>query len=172
MADGVTAGTVTFSGTGYTLNSATDGATLTVNTGVVATVGATINTNLNNATGAFSVAGGQTLLVNGGISGSNGLTKSDAGILSLGGTNTYAGTTTINAGTLSLASPTYRYYQFTPTMNNGGGTGAYQMSEFHYLNGATAVDTGTNPANPATTHNGITVTNPGGTNAVNAGEAP
>ncbi len=46
------------------------------------------------------------LLVSGTITGSGGLTKSGAGVLTLGGSNTYTGATTLNQGVLNIASAT------------------------------------------------------------------
>ena len=44
------------------------------------------------------------LTINGPISGSGGLVKTSAGVLTLGGANTYSGPTTINAGTVKIAA--------------------------------------------------------------------
>ena len=70
-------GTLTFSGTSVTL-------TLGANT---LTVRGAFDTSIANA-----------------ISGAAGITKTGAGTLTLGGNNTYGGSTTINAGTLALTS--------------------------------------------------------------------
>lgn len=56
---------------------------------------------LGNAV-SVEVAGNTTLTISGDISGSNYLTKTGAGTLSLAGTNTYTGGTTINNGTLKV----------------------------------------------------------------------
>jgi autotransporter-associated beta strand protein len=70
------------------------------------------------ATGAFTIArqvslepgggtvdtNGNNIVVSNAITGSGGLTKAGAGILTVSGANAYAGGTTINAGTLRLAS--------------------------------------------------------------------
>lgn len=53
---------------------------------------ATINTN------------GHDITINGSISGSGSLTKAGTGILTFGGNNSYAGTTTISAGTLQVGN--------------------------------------------------------------------
>ncbi len=63
-------------------------------------------TTLNAGGGTFDVATGTTLTQNGGIDGSDGLTKTGAGTLVLGGTNTYQGGTTINAGVLAISAVT------------------------------------------------------------------
>ncbi len=65
------------------------GLTVTLNVG-----GGTIDTNANNVTFANAI----------GNSGTGGLTKTGTGTLTLAGANTYTGTTTINNGTLSVAS--------------------------------------------------------------------
>lgn len=60
-----------------------------------------------NSTGAVSIDdGGQDILLGYAVNGSNtgGLTKKGAGKLTLSGTNTYTGTTTVSGGTLALAS--------------------------------------------------------------------
>lgn len=61
---------------------------------------------LGQGGGAFDVVGGATLGWNGAISGAagNALTKLGEGTLVLGGVNTYAGDTRVNAGTLRLGT--------------------------------------------------------------------
>jgi autotransporter-associated beta strand protein len=92
-----------------------NGGTLSPNTGAV---GATFMTGLTTANvrngGAIINTSGQDLtigqaLLHSALGGDaaidGGLTKNGAGILTLTGANTYTGTTTVNAGTLSLANP-------------------------------------------------------------------
>jgi autotransporter-associated beta strand protein len=57
--------------------------------------------SVNNAT--WDVETGATLTINGSVSGSGGVTKNGNGTLVLSGSNSYAATTTINAGTLQAA---------------------------------------------------------------------
>jgi autotransporter-associated beta strand protein len=57
----------------------------------------------------FRVYGAQNATVNGPISGSGGLRKTDGGTLILAGANTYAGTTTVGGGTLLLATQSSLY---------------------------------------------------------------
>lgn len=54
--------------------------------------------------GTFEVSAGQTLTVANPVAGAGALTKTGAGTLTLSGANSYAGTTTINAGVLSIAA--------------------------------------------------------------------
>ena len=54
--------------------------------------------------GAFIDSNGQTITIAQALGGDGGLTKQGAGTLTLTGANTYAGPTTVNAGTLSLST--------------------------------------------------------------------
>lgn len=54
--------------------------------------------------GTFSVTSGTTLTVSGVISGPGALVKTSAGTLVLDGANTYAGSTTLSSGTLSISA--------------------------------------------------------------------
>jgi fibronectin-binding autotransporter adhesin len=67
-----------------------------------ASFAATRPTTLNAGGGTFNTDAGTTLAWNGGISGTGALTKTGAGTLVLGGTNTYSGLTTISAGKLKI----------------------------------------------------------------------
>src|ERR1700731_4033646 len=73
---------------------------ITINNGAGLT---TINSNLvlSGASQTMAVNNTAGLLVNGSVSGTIGLTKAGTGMLTLAGTNTYTGTTTVNAGTLN-----------------------------------------------------------------------
>jgi autotransporter-associated beta strand protein len=89
----------------------------------------------------------------GNLTGGGGITKVGTGTLSLGGTNSYAGPTLIQGGTLKL-SASYRYYQFqATTLNNNAAANSIQLSEVQYFDA-------TNTWVPA-----IAVTNPGGNNS-------
>ncbi len=93
-----TPGSITIA-SGATLASTTNDVTLSANRGIA----------INGATAAsISVASGKTLTYNGIIANAGittgGLTKSSTGTLVLGGSNTYAGDTTISSGTLKVAN--------------------------------------------------------------------
>jgi len=78
--------------TGITINS---GAGLTTINSPLALSGSSQTMAVNNAAG---------LLINGSVSGTIGLTKTGVGKVTLAGTNTYTGATTINAGTLNAGA--------------------------------------------------------------------
>jgi autotransporter-associated beta strand protein len=83
----------------------------------------TLNSNL-----AINTAG--TLTLSGDISGlSNGITKSGGGTLIMTGTNTYTGTTTINAGTLNLGNSTATGSLDSTALALGGGTLSYTRND-------------------------------------------
>lgn len=61
-----------------------------------------LDVNLGGADRTFTVATGNSLTFANSIAGSNAVTKAGAGTLTFNGANSYSGTTTVNAGTLSL----------------------------------------------------------------------
>jgi autotransporter-associated beta strand protein len=108
-------GIISFSGSTYEmyLGGGTVGAT--------ASWSSTLNMMLTGTNGAttFDTAG-NTITLSGALSGSGGLTKIGSGMLDLAGARTYAGDTTVNAGTLQM------------DVSGGGSGGAIRV-----LNGAT-----------------------------------
>lgn len=89
-----------------------DGGKLTFANTSADTLATTHNIFLGNTTGTVLSTTGATLTYNGAIADKSGvsgtLTKQGAGILSLGGANTYTGSTNINQGTLQLTTSTNR----------------------------------------------------------------
>lgn len=77
---------------GGRLDVTTSGQTLAVSTGSI------------TGSGPFTVGGAGNTSISANLSHSGGLAKTDAGSLTLSGTNTYNGATTVTAGTLSLSS--------------------------------------------------------------------
>ncbi|MDD5085863.1 MAG: autotransporter-associated beta strand repeat-containing protein, partial [Candidatus Omnitrophica bacterium] len=103
LTDGITFNSLTFTGSGYTL----DGNSIILAAGLTDDSTAGLNTiNLAitfNTTQTVTVTdSGTTLTLNGIISGAGGLTKAGAGQLTLAGANSYSGGTTLNAGTLNI----------------------------------------------------------------------
>ncbi|QOV90342.1 autotransporter-associated beta strand repeat-containing protein [Humisphaera borealis] len=103
---GVSASGLTFDASGYTLG----GGVLTLTAAPV---------QVTNA--------GETATINSVIGGTAGLTKTGLGNLTLGGSNTYTGTTTINAGSLSAAISSASSAG-TVSVNNPLGTGAISLN--------------------------------------------
>ena len=122
------------------------------NTGTLQYTGATATstkpfTLATGGTGAFEVTtGANTLTLSGLINGDGGLTKTGAGTLTLSGVNTYAGATTVNAGTLKLdfsaaGAPTSDIISSSSALVLGGGTlnltGKASTTNSQTVNGAT-----------------------------------
>jgi len=97
-------------GAGSTLNGAVEVvggaiATLTADADGLDLSGGTLGRRALIVNGDTTIqTNGHAFMVSGDISGSGTLSKSGTGTLTLGGTNTYTGGTTIDAGTLSIAS--------------------------------------------------------------------
>ena len=96
------------SGLGSAPGSATAGH-LTLNGGTLeSTANFTLNSNrgiaLGTSNGIIDVNSGTTLTYGGIMAGSGTLTKVDSGTLTLSGVNTYSGSTTISAGTISIGT--------------------------------------------------------------------
>ena len=86
----------------------------------------------------WSVNSGRTLTVSGVVSGSSTLTKSGAGTLLLTGANSHTGTTTVDAGTLTLGTGGSLAAGSAVTVNTGGTLGGSGT-----VNGTLAVAGGT-----------------------------
>jgi len=111
---GAVSGALTFSGSGGTLR-------LDANV-----TGATRNYILNAATTINT--NGFSLSTSGALSGTSSLTKSGNGTLTLSSANTYAGTTTVNAGTLRAGNATSFGPAASATLAFGAGsTGTVQL---------------------------------------------
>jgi autotransporter-associated beta strand protein len=103
--------TLSINGTGPTAITINSGAGLTTIDSNLVLGGSSQTVEVNNAAG---------LLINGSVGGTIGLTKTGSGTLILAGTNTYTGTTTINAGTLSAGAPGALGGTSSIVVNQGG----------------------------------------------------
>jgi autotransporter-associated beta strand protein len=120
-------GTGTFTST-RTLSGGTIGATANWSSSLPMTL-TNVNSNITfQAADAGAVAHNITL--SGALSGSGGLIKSGAGILTLSGANTYTGGTAINAGTLTLTTTNNVAMAYT---NNGGNLNVRRASAGSYM---------------------------------------
>ena len=119
-------------------------------TGTIQFTGGTVqNGTLSNSTVAFD---GRTGTVSAGLAGTAGLTKSTTGLLTLSGSNTYSGVTTISSGTLQFVSPTALY---------GGDTANWTAANVSTGSGATLV-VSVGPSNFTTGNVSTLLTNLGG----------
>ena len=91
----------------------------------------TLANNLSLAAATTVDNNGNDLSLSGAISGAGSLVKNSAGKLTLGGANSYVGTTTINGGTVSIAA-----------QNNLGGTPSVTTANSLWLNGGGLLATG------------------------------
>lgn len=88
-----------------------DSAAVTVNSGTLSVGGSDTIGSLAGSGGSVTIASGKTLTVNetgsqtyaGAIGNSGGLTKTGAGTTTLSGSNSFSGTTTVNAGLLAVS---------------------------------------------------------------------
>jgi autotransporter-associated beta strand protein len=92
---------------------------------------------LPGAGAAVSAVTNTTLALNGPVSGSGGITKSAPGTLVLGGTNTYAGITTISQGIVSVTANQALGTTAGGTILNGGDTTALQLANGVVVSGET-----------------------------------
>jgi len=106
------AGSFTLSGNAVTNTGADIVTTAIAVGGINLTDTISLDIALNNNKN-FVLGAGHDLVISGTLSGSRNITKNGAGTLTLSAGNTYTGSTTINAGTLSIA-----------TITNGGVAGA------------------------------------------------
>ncbi|MEI6675362.1 MAG: autotransporter-associated beta strand repeat-containing protein, partial [Verrucomicrobiota bacterium] len=109
---------------------------------------------------------GQAVTLAGSISATNtaGLTKTGAGTLTLKGAEAYTGATAVTGGTLlfsAASAPSFRYYRFTATANQGN-QGYNQFSELHFYSNGVWI--------PATTGYGAPVNGGGEQNWANAND--
>ena len=104
-------------------------AALQINLGSVILAAATSNDLLNfgSVNGSIFTATGATLTIGAVVNGSGGITKTGAGTLTLAAANTYTGTTTVNAGGLTLdfsqaTSPLTNIINSASGLSLGGGS--------------------------------------------------
>ena len=131
-------------GTGTTLGlgAAATNATLRYASGNTADI-STLTVTLNAGGGTIDTNGNDVTLANPiGNSGTGGLTKTGAGILTLSGSNTYTGTTTINSGTVSVGANASLGTEATgaPLIFTGTGGKLATTASFGLFNGAAGIN--------------------------------
>ena len=100
---------LTLTGSGVTNNSAASQTiNIPISMGAAQTLNAvagnvTFSQNITNNGNLLTVSGTSNTIVSAAITGSAGLVKTGAGTLTLSGTGSYSGTTTVNAGTLNVS---------------------------------------------------------------------
>jgi fibronectin-binding autotransporter adhesin len=133
-----TPGTVTVDNTAGTpissgMQFAVDGYTITGSPLILGSA----TTNIIRVGDGTAAGAGMTATINAPLNGFNGLVKDDLGTLVLGGSNTYSGGTTINAGTLQVSSNANLGFSVAPLAFNGGtlrNTGAFSTVRAVTLN--------------------------------------
>ena len=120
-------GTATIGGTTQIWNNASGitvgavGAAATLTTGGLTNAsGTTPTVSLANASSTLTVNGNFDSTFTGTISGTGSLAKQGSGTFTLGGSNSYTGTTTVTAGVLAAGTPTAFGTNATAIVNAGG----------------------------------------------------
>ena len=134
---------------GLTLGDASTGGTLAT----TATLSSARGVTLGAGGGSVDVADGKTTTFSGAVSGDGGLTKTDTGTLTLGGSNDYTGDTNVTGGTLSISADA--------NLGNGGTVKLAEGTTLSFLAGGTYTHDVTVTGDPIFDTNGNTVTENG-----------
>lgn len=132
--------------------------TITISTGTLRVTGATTIDNQIRLINTETIDTGADVTISSVVSDTGGgsLTKTGTGTLTLSGTNTYAGTTTVSAGTLSISG------------DGNLGTGALTLNGGNLtVTGATTIDNAIALGSSATVTNSAAVTLSGGITGAN-----
>jgi len=98
------------------------GLTFTTTAGTTSTISGASGINANGNTETFDVASTSTLDLTSFVWNAGGVIKQGGGTLTMSGTNTYSGNTTVNAGTLSLGQ--VNFYNESSTVSIAAAAGA------------------------------------------------
>ncbi|HVU33753.1 MAG TPA: autotransporter-associated beta strand repeat-containing protein [Opitutaceae bacterium] len=132
LGSGVTvANGITLNGTGTSNNGALESVGTSSYTGTLTLASAsrvqsdagmfTLGGTVALGTNALTIGGAANTTITGSVTGTGGITKVDAGSLTLAGTTGMTGRLTVNAGTATLAATNALASSATLTINNGGG---------------------------------------------------